>query len=286
MNTEIYYFSGTGNSLTVAMEIAEKTNGKLISIPTVIDKKHITTDADVIGIIFPVYYVGLINIPLIVQRFVMKLENIDKNYIFAVCTYGGGFGTTLQILDKMIKSRGGKQSSGFGVHMPQNAFSKPFENKEKLYKDWKKKQLDTICETIKAKQERKFDTDGILIKPIVSILEGIMKSTFLEPIFLKSMYKAAGFQKNPNRPIKEIISLMDNSFYTDENCTGCNTCDKVCPVHNIKIVDDKPVWQHHCETCLACIKWCPQNAIHGYGELPKSYHHPDVKISDMQQNKY
>ena len=274
MNIEIYYFSGTGNSLAVAREISKKTNGKLIPIPSVMDKEYITTNADVIGIIFPVYYTGIINIPLIVQRFVKKLKNIDKQYIFAVCTYGGGFGTTLKLFDKMIKSQGGKLSSGFGVQMPQNAFAKPFENKEKLYEDWKKKKLARICKYVLTKQECKLDTDTILIKPVVNILELIMKNPILKPIFLKSMYKTAGFKKNPNLPIDEIISHMDNSYHTDENCTSCNTCVKVCPVYNIKLVDDKPVWQHHCETCLACIKWCPQNAIHGYGELPKSYHHP------------
>ena len=56
MSTEIYYFSGTGNSLAVAREIAEKTNGKLISIPTVIDKEHINTEADRDWDISPVYY--------------------------------------------------------------------------------------------------------------------------------------------------------------------------------------------------------------------------------------
>lgn len=282
MNIEIYYFSGTGNSLAVAKDISEKTKGKLIPIPLVMDKKHITSDADVVGIIFPVYYTGIINIPLIVQRFVMKLKNINKQYIFAVCTYGGGFGTTLKLLDKMIKSRGGRLSSGFGVQMPQNAFTKPFENKEKLYEVWKKKKLSKICECVKAEQECKLETDTILIKPVVKILERIMKNAILKPIFVKSMYNTAGFKKNPNLPIEEIISLMDNSFYTDESCTSCNTCAKVCPVHNIKLVEDKPVWQHHCETCLACIKWCPHNAIHGYGEFPKSYHHPDVMISDIQ----
>ena len=285
MNIEIYYFSGTGNSLAVAREISEKTNGKLIPIPTVMNHDHITTNADVIGIIFPVYYTGIINIPLIVQRFVMKLQNINKSYIFAVCTYGGGFGTTLKLLDKMINSRGGRLSSGFGVHMPQNAFTKPFENKEKLYQDWKKEKLNTICECVMAKQECKFDTDSILIKPVVNILERIMKTAIFKPIFLKSMSNTAGFKKNPNLPAEEIIHLMDNSYHTDENCTNCNTCAKICPVNNIKLVEGKPVWQHHCETCLACIKWCPQNAIHGYGELPKSYHHPDVMISDMEQNE-
>jgi flavodoxin/NAD-dependent dihydropyrimidine dehydrogenase PreA subunit len=285
MNIEIYYFSGTGNSLAVAREISEKTNGKLIPIPTVMDQDHITTDADVIGIIFPVYYTGIINIPLIVQRFVMKLENINKPYIFAVCTYGGGMGTTLKLLDTIIQSRGGRLSSGFGVHMPQNAFRKPFENKEKLYEEWKKKKLLKISECILAKQECKFDTDSILIKPVVNFLELIMKTSIFKPIFLRSMSNTAGFKKNPDLPAEEIIPLMDKSYHTDENCTSCSTCVNVCPVHNIKLVDGKPVWHHHCETCLACIKWCPQKAIHGYGELPKSYHHPDVMISDMKQNK-
>ena len=76
---------------------------------------------------------------------------------------------------------------------------------------------------------------------------------------------------------------MDKSYHTDENCVVCCTCTKICPVHNIKMVDDKPVWQHHCQNCLACIKWCPKKAIHGYGELPRGYHHPDVEISDMFQ---
>lgn len=285
MNIEIYYFSGTGNSLAVSKEISKKTNGKLISIPSIIDKEHITSEADVIGIIFPVYYTGIINIPLIVQRFIKKLENMDKHYIFTVCTYGGGFGSTLKLMDKMIKSQGGRLSSGFGVQMPQNAFDKPFENKEKLYENWKKKKLTTICEYVLTKKECKLDTDSLLTKPVVNILERIMKNTILNPIFLKSMYKTAGFKKNPNLPIEEIISLMDNSYRIDDTCTSCSTCVKVCPVHNIKLVDDKPVWQHRCETCLACIKWCPQNAIHGYGESPKSYHHPDVTISDMQNNK-
>jgi len=33
MSAEIYYFSGTGNSLFAAKEIARKINGKLVSIP-------------------------------------------------------------------------------------------------------------------------------------------------------------------------------------------------------------------------------------------------------------
>jgi flavodoxin len=38
---EIYYFSGTRNSLVVARDIAGKTNGKLIPVASVLDKESI-----------------------------------------------------------------------------------------------------------------------------------------------------------------------------------------------------------------------------------------------------
>lgn len=279
--TEIYYFSGTGNSLVVAKDIAEKMNGNLISIPSVMDKEGITTDADIIGIIFPVYYLGTVNIPLVVQRFIMKLDEIGTKYIFAVCTYGGGSGSTLTILDEMIQARGGHLSAGFGVQMPQNAFRKPFENKTKLYNNWKEKKLDFVCKQVKAKKEGRFDDDGIFKGLTVNIIEKMTKLDFLQSFFIDPMKSTAKVSKDSNLTMDEIIPLMDRSYHTDENCTGCSTCSKVCQVCNIQMVNDKPVWQHHCENCLACIKWCPQNAIHGYGELPQGYHHPDVKISDM-----
>jgi len=285
MSTEIYYFSGTGNSLVVARDIAEKLDGNLIAIPSVIDKERITTDAGVIGIVFPVYYTGLVNLPLIVQRFVMKLDKISTKYIFAVCTYGGGFGSTLKILDEMIMAQDGRLASGFGVQMPQNAFKKPFENKTKFYNNWKDKKLASIYEYVSAKNEGHFDTDGLFKGPVVTLLGKMANSALLKPIFNKPMTSAARVPEGSDLTVREIMPLMDRSFHTDGNCKGCGTCAKVCPVQNIEMVDDKPVWQHHCENCLACIKWCPQQAIHGYGEQPEGYHHPEVNISHMLRKK-
>lgn len=41
MIAEIYYFSGTGNSLTVAKDITEKTEGILIPVASLLDKKRL-----------------------------------------------------------------------------------------------------------------------------------------------------------------------------------------------------------------------------------------------------
>ena len=119
LNTEIYYFSGTGNSLVVARDIAEKINGQFISIPSVIHQESIKTEADSIGIVFPAYMAQLYGVPLIVERFTKKLEDIGSKYIFAVCTCGGleNFNglPALKKLGKIIKSKSGKLSAEFSV---------------------------------------------------------------------------------------------------------------------------------------------------------------------------
>ena len=283
MSGEVYYFSGTGNSLAVARDIAVKINGDLIPIASVVDQESIRTDAEMVGIVFPVYYVGLRNLPLIVQRFAMKLENIDAKYIFAVCTYGGGSGPTLKLLDGILRSRGGRLAAGFGVQMPQNAFDKPFENREKLVTAWKRKKLEAICEHVNAKRPGRLDTDGPVSRLVITFLVSIMGISLFRPFFIRPIYRSAGCPADLNLPFAEVMPLLDRSYHVDGNCSGCGICTKVCPVHNIKMVDGKPAWQHHCENCLACINWCPQKAIHGYAELPnrRRYHHPGVKLADM-----
>lgn len=42
MSAEVYYFTGTGNSLAAAREIAANIKGTLISIPSVITWKTVT----------------------------------------------------------------------------------------------------------------------------------------------------------------------------------------------------------------------------------------------------
>lgn len=58
--------------------------------------------------------------------------------------------------------------------------------------------------------------------------------------------------------------------YNIEKCIGevCMLCGKVCPQHNIALMDTNKVWINHqnCIHCLACAKACPAKAINIYGE--------------------
>jgi flavodoxin len=55
MTAEIYYFSGTGNSLAVAREIAKGLRGQLLSIPAAVRKGRVELKGECIGIVFPAY---------------------------------------------------------------------------------------------------------------------------------------------------------------------------------------------------------------------------------------
>jgi len=283
MATEIYYFSGTGNSLAVARDIAEKTNGKLIQIASVIDKVGIKTDADVIGIVFPTYYEPYGGVPLIVRRFIAKLENIQDKYIFAICTYGSVSVNALVFLNKILMERGGSLAAGFTVNMPYNMGGSSLNNPEKqqnMFRVWEEN-LDLLCEHIHARRKVRFDIPNVLAGKIY----GLIRFVVTPIIFLfkpTTIRRLKQYYDLDNGSYAEMLPYMDRSFHVTDKCEGCGTCARICPVENIELVDERPEWLHNCEFCLACFHWCTQGAIESH-ELENTvrYHHPAVKIKDM-----
>lgn len=259
MKTEIYYFTGTGNSLVVARDLAKELNGELIAIPSVMSKETINVDAEVIGVVFPVYIWGM---PLIVTRFINKLENLKDKYVFAVATCGGMPGATINQFEKVLENRGGQLAVGFTVIMPGNytpMYGAIEERKQmQMFKKWDYK-LKIICKYVKDNKR------------------GIKENN---NVFVNLIFSSFIYNLSPKH-----IPKMDRQFWFDENCNKCGICKKVCPVDNITITEGSPTWNGNCEQCFACLQWCPQKAIQ-WGKNTqnrKRYHHPDIKISDIMK---
>lgn len=256
MKTNLFYFSATGNSLAVAKDIAAGLpETQIFSIPRVINKQ-INLEADNIGLVFPVYYCG---IPRIITDFIKKLDPVKIKYMFAICTCGAIPAGALLEVQKQLEARGISLNSGYSIPMPGNyivkygAFS--INKQEKMFMEEKKK-VRRIIQDIKNQKQGKVERNSYLVNRIGG-----------------SFYKAK-FSQFPT---------LDRNFTVNEKCNGCNTCERVCPVGNIQMTDNRPEWQGSCEHCLACIQWCPKEAIQYSTQTVgrRRYRHPEMDLKEL-----
>src|SRR5512136_1923604 len=118
MKTNIYYFSGTGNSLAVARDLANSLDdADLIPIPRVMHQQEITDNAKAVGIVFPVYFSDM---PPYVQEFVKKLSFSKVSYIFGIATCGQKPGHALFTLKSLLERKRTTLAAGFVLVMPEN----------------------------------------------------------------------------------------------------------------------------------------------------------------------
>ncbi len=187
-------------------------------------------------------------------------------------------GTTIEILRRMVKSRGGELAAGFSLNMGSKKMTR--EKQQKLLLEQKKK-ADLISEYVIARKGGKYETRSILRKIVYAPLLYLL----VKPVFSRRYRKLSNIRHH--LPFSQLIPTADKSFRCDDTkCNSCGVCAKVCPVNNIKLIEGRPVWHHHCETCYACYNWCPQEAIHGdIVSYNDRRHHPDVKLSDMIRRK-
>ncbi|MCL2099385.1 MAG: EFR1 family ferrodoxin [Oscillospiraceae bacterium] len=241
----IYWFSGTGNSLYAAKKLSEALgNITLVQITNEPPVEPVGGDRAKIGFVFPSYY-G--NLPRAVRAFIEKLEFNSGTYIFSVVTMGAPFGQgSIAALEKVLAEKGMKLNYGRGMLMPANYIIKynPMFIGRAAKAD---KHINRIADEIKAQ------------KPVIK------KNSMVSD----SLYKD--------------IKSLDKDFTVSGKCTGCGLCENICPVQNIKLENDKPVWQRRCEHCVACISWCPARAIEYGGKTASRnrYCNPHIKADEL-----
>jgi len=250
MSTVIYYFSATGNSLTTARIIAEGLGDcSIVPVASLKNEVKIITDADAVGFVYPVYY-G--NMPWPVREAVSKMVFREDAYVFSFATYRGHAGAAANRLDQLLRTRGVKLALSRGIKMPGNSFINPPE----VDAEYLKNQHAAIAAQLDDIRNR--------------VTEDNTTTELLK-----------------NNPINFANNFR--GIVADENCIGCGTCVKVCPMGNIGLVDGHAEIGDDCATCRACFHWCPKEAIwmsrqEGI-ERRSKYRHPDVTLEDIIAQK-
>ena len=254
MENIIFFFSGTGNSLAAAHRIKTLLpNTELVSITDAVKDDHIDLFPYIrIGIVCPAYFSSL---PPIVGRFISKLQFVKGQYIFAAVTAGAVFGSSFSTIDSLVTKGGGRLSAAYFIQMPGNYIA--------LYGAWPALYQRFLI--------------GRAEKKITKISEDI------KTLHINRSLKKAG--ENPKTLSEKIRNFekFAQYYHVNEKCIGCETCIRICPVQNIKKIDNRIQFGMHCERCMACIQWCPAEAIEYKNVTSKRtrYKHPDIKAADL-----
>ena len=116
----IIYFSGTGNSYSVANELAAALNDRAVPLIRLQEEPDVfdLTKETKIGIVFPVYF-G--DIPQPVEDYLKTAVLNPSTYFFGLATCGGSFGVSLYHLWEILKVRNCKLSYGRVCYMIANS---------------------------------------------------------------------------------------------------------------------------------------------------------------------
>lgn len=229
----VFYFTGTGNSLYIARQLAEE-NTELLSIPQMVKQGKYEFEADEIGIVYPIY--GHMP-PNMVRRFIQK-ANLKADYLFAVLTYGNRKCNAVEIWDE-VSRQAGKRFDYIGTIIMVDNWLPNFDMNEQMKID---KHIPENLQKITA------DING--------------GRHWHEPVTEEERQQHQGFmQRSGLDPEVGFLIKSEKSFTVTDACIDCGICTYVCPRGNYELTSRGAKMSGDCEFCFACIQNCPHKAI-------------------------
>ncbi|MFG6327868.1 MAG: 4Fe-4S binding protein [Lachnospiraceae bacterium] len=70
-----------------------------------------------------------------------------------------------------------------------------------------------------------------------------------------------------------------------KKCISCGRCSQICPMVNIKMIENKPMPQNRCTCCYRCFSSCPKKAITLIGNKVIEQSVIDKYLNVILQNK-
>lgn len=243
----ILYFSGTGNTRHCARELAKLLGDSNIRPFTTEELREPqkaafdTSDKRVIWA-FPTYSWG---VAPVVADIIAKADfgegfKAAKHYMLTTC--GDDIGYADRQWRKLIENRGLTAAGAYAVQMPNTYVTLPGFDVDKP---------ELARQKVEASQARLEE----IAKDILAGNDTDMPIR-LSFSWFKTRLIYPGFVKHAMSP---------KPFHATGGCTGCATCAKACPMHNITMVDGTPRWADSCAFCLRCYHICPRHAV-AYGK--------------------
>ena len=229
----IFYFTGTGNCLYIARQLAGE-NAELLSIPQMVKRGKYDFEADEIGLVYPIY--GHMP-PYMVRQFIQKAK-LSAKYKFAVLTYGARKCDSVEIWDR-ISRKAGNAFDYIGTIVMVDNWLPNFDMNEQIKID----------------------------KHIPENLQKIMadinqQKHWHEPVTEEERQQHQGFmQRSGLDPEVGFLMKSEKCFTVTDACIDCGICTYVCPRGNYELTSRGVKTSGDCEFCFACIQNCPQKAI-------------------------
>ena len=232
------YFSGTGNSKYAAQLFCKEYDSEAEAY-SIEDSEALTaaTDADLIIFAYPVQFS---TVPKIMRDYITDHNELWMNKkVFIIATMGLFSGDGSGLLGRLLQSCGATVIGGLHLKMPdsiadEKALKRPLEQNRELVKQADRK----IKESVKRLKAGNPTREGIGV-----------------------LYRLAGFFGQRAYFGHKTARYSSKLKIDNDKCIGCGICEKLCPMKNISIKEQKAVSSDSCTMCYRCINKCPGQAI-------------------------
>lgn len=249
----IFCFSGTGNCLDIAKNIAAELKDTDIIMmrgePAVKDVSY----ARRVGFVFPCHAGGL---PGDVEKYVKQLKLADNAYTFGVCSYAGYIGTGLYKLDEI-------------VHLDYWAG------------------ISHQCSCIWLFPHK------LMLPPVPMDAAQRRSERKAKAVAAEVLSARRRDKRPPNNPLNALeckawptmSKLKGKKMRVSEACIGCGQCVTLCPKGNIRLENGRAVIGKDCIQCLSCLQYCPQQAIDlgGLSKNRERYHNVKISAKELSE---
>ncbi len=250
----IFCYSGTGNCLDMAINIAKQLGNTDIVMmrkyPAITDVRG----AKRVGFVVPCYGGGL---PGLVERYIKDIKVSPDAYTFGIGQCAAYPGEGLSKINEQIPLKYWTVVS----HQCTCIYLFPH---------------DLMLPKMGA-QAAQARSEMYASKIALDIING--KITRRKP-------SKAYINRAEHAAWPMIAGKKGEQLKANDNCVLCGQCAKICPMGNIKYTGKAVIFGNQCISCMGCVQYCPKQAINvgKVTEKRERYHNVNISAEDLMKD--